>query len=441
MQTAVETINSYSKKLKVEIDSSDLTPIQQKIIKSYQRSAKIPGFRPGKAPLNMVQKKYKDEIQQSILEEALQKFYGMALEEAKVNPVSQGKITDFHFHDVASGMQLEIEVEVEPEVELKKYKGLQVEKDVVEVTDEMVDDSLERMREQFATVKEVEEAKEDHFVYFTAQELDKTGVPILGHKYENLQVQIGSGKFDPEIEAQLAGIRKDEKRVVKKEMPPAPDDKEQKPQVSSLQIHALKIEEKEFPELNDDFVKNLNDENLNTLEDLRQRIRENLKHELEHRSEHAFEHRIIDELLRENPSEVPPTMVDNYLDEMVRDIKEQSKNQKIDEESVRKEYRASAIHNLRWHFLKKKIIEKEGIEVSDEEARKMIDDSTLDEKAKKQARTNQHYLNHLKEDLVERKVLDLLEEHAEITEVFPFRQTGSEKDKKSKKSKTKTKKE
>ncbi|MEJ2537841.1 MAG: trigger factor family protein, partial [Calditrichia bacterium] len=63
MQTAVETINSYSKKLKVEIDSSDLTPIQQKIIKSYQRSAKIPGFRPGKAPLNMVQKKYKDEIQ------------------------------------------------------------------------------------------------------------------------------------------------------------------------------------------------------------------------------------------------------------------------------------------------------------------------------------------------------------------------------------------
>ena len=121
MQTAVETINSYSKKLKVEIDSSDLNPIQQKIIKSYQKTAKIPGFRPGKAPLNMVQKRYKDEIQQSVVEEALQKFYGLALEKANVNPVAQGKITDFHFHDVASGMQMEIEVEVEPEIELKNY--------------------------------------------------------------------------------------------------------------------------------------------------------------------------------------------------------------------------------------------------------------------------------------------------------------------------------
>ena len=425
MQTAVETINSYSKKLKVEIDSSDLNPIQQKIIKSYQKKAKIPGFRPGKAPLNMVQKRYKDEIQQSVVEEALQKFYGLALEKANVNPVAQGKITDFHFHDVASGMQMEIEVEVEPEIELKNYKGLKVEKDVVEVTDDMVDESLERMREQFATVREVNEAQKDHFLHFTAQELDNTGVPILGHKYENLQVQIGSGKFDPEIEDQLIGIRKDEKRVVKKEMPPAPDDKQQKPQVNNLQIQAIKIEEKEFPELNDDFVKNLNEENLNTLEELRQRIRENLKHELEHRSEHTLEHRLIDELLRENPSEVPPTMVDNYLDEMVKDIKHQSKKQKIDEESIRKEYRAAAIHNLRWYFLKKKIIEAENITVSDEEARKIIEDSPLDDKAKKQALKDEHYLYHLKEDLAERKLLDLLREHAEITEVFPFHQTGT----------------
>ena len=80
---------------------------------------------------------------------------------------------------------------------------------------------------------------------------------------------------------------------------------------------------------------------------------------------------------------------------------------------------------MRWYFLKKKIIEAENITVSDEEARKIIEDSPLDDKAKKQALKDEHYLYHLKEDLAERKLLDLLREHAEITEVFPFHQTGT----------------
>jgi len=421
MQTVVENINSYSKKLKVDISSQELIPLEQMVLRNYQRRSEIPGFRPGKAPLNIVKKRHSDLIQQDLIEEALRKYYRKALEEAKIVPVAEGKITNLTFTDIQSGMQLEIEVEVEPEIEIKKHEGLKVEKDIVEVTDEMVNDALEQLREQYATVKEVEQAEKGHYVYFTAQELDSGNVPLVGKKYENLHANLGKGEFDPEIESQLEGIGKGEKRIVKKQIPADPANKDSQPQVTSLEIEVTKIEEKEFPELNDDFVKNLNDDNINNLVQLKERIHKNIELDIANRSEQIFQQRLIDELLKENPFEVPPTMVENYLQEMIKDIQKQSKEQTIDEESLRKEYRVSAIHNLRWHFLKKKLIQSENIAVSDEEVLSMIESSGLDEKIKKQAKNDQHYLGHLKEDLLERKIIEFLKSKADITEMYPMK--------------------
>ncbi len=429
MQTVVETINSYSKKLKVQLSPEDLVSIEQKVVQNYQRRADIPGFRPGKAPLGMIRQRYKDVIQQELVEEALRKFYGKALDEAKITPVSEGKITDLKFENIQSGLGFDIEVEVEPDVEIKKYKGLKVDKDIVEVSEEMVDEALERLREQYATVKEVTQAREGHFVHFEAQELDKGDVPIVGHKYDNLQVELGTGKFDPEIEKQLTGVKKGEKRIVRQEIPPPPGKKEAQPRINSLRISVNKIEEKEFPTLNDDFVKNFNEKDLQTLEQLRERIKKNIQLDLNHRNESNLQNRLVDELLKENPFEVPPGMVENYLGEMIRDIKKQSKGKPVDEDSVRKEYRASAIHNLRWHFLKRLLIKQEGLSVPEEELLKLIDESDLDPKIKKQARDDQHYLDHLRDDILERKVMEILKSQAEITEVYPLKKNPVKKTK------------
>ncbi len=422
MHTEVETLNSYSKKLKVDIAPEELNPIEKKVLKQYQKKADIPGFRRGHAPLGMVKKRFNDIIQQDIIEETLKKYYGKALEEAQIEPVAQGKITDFNYEDIKSGMQFEIEVEVQPEIELKKYKGLKVEKDIVEVTDEMVENALQHIREQYATVKEVEEAKEGDFLYFDVQELDKGQVPIIGHKYNDLQVELGLGKFDPQVESQLIGITQDEKRIVEQEQPPSPESKEQQPMKTIYEAHAKKIEEKEFPELNDEFVKNLDDENLETMDQLRDQVRKNIEIDIKNRSEQAFNNRIIDELLKENPFEVPPSLIDNYLNEMVADINRQAQEQEIDEDQIRKEYRAAAIHNIRWFYLKKKLEEAENISISDEEAINFIEESNLDEENKKVAKSNPQYLQRLKDDLLEKKVLDMLKEHAEIVEVYPTQQ-------------------
>ncbi|MFZ0391998.1 MAG: trigger factor family protein, partial [Calditrichia bacterium] len=151
MQTKVETISSYSKKIKVNISGEELHSVEQKLIKKYQKQASIPGFRKGKAPANLVHKQYHDLIHQEMIEEAVKTFYSAALDEVGIEPVTQGIITDVNVDNIHEGMAFDVEVEVEPDVELKKYKNLQVEKDVVEVNEAMLNEGLERLREQYAT--------------------------------------------------------------------------------------------------------------------------------------------------------------------------------------------------------------------------------------------------------------------------------------------------
>jgi len=384
MQTEVQTINSYSKKVKVQISTEELQPIEKNLLKKYQKSVQIRGFRKGKAPLNLVKQQYGIMIQQDLIEETIQTYYFEALNRADVKQVSPGKITDIKFENIDSGMVFEMEVETEPEFELKKYKGLRVEKDVIEVTDEMVEDTLQQLRERYATIKEVEEARQNHHVYFDLQELDQGGLPIVGHKYENLHVELGSGKFDK------------------------------------------KIEEKEYPELDDEFVKNLDDDSIENLEQLRERIRENIKRDLEYRTERTFTDRLIDELLKENPFELPPTMIENYINNLVENFLKQNRSQRINEEAVRKEYRPLAIHHLRWHFLKKKIMEAENIQVSDEEVVNHIDSLPVDDKEKARLKNDKQQFNNIREDILERKIIDLLKENAEIIEVYPQKNSGIE---------------
>jgi trigger factor len=419
MEKQVENINSYTKKIKVALSPDDLKEIEKKVTRDYQHSAQIKGFRKGRAPLNLVKQQYGEMIQRDVMDEAIRSNYSKIFEDSDFSPVSQGKITNFQFENIESGLTFEIEIEIEPEFEVKKYKGLKVEKDVFEVTDKMVDQALQRLREQYATVKEVEVAQEDYYVYFDAQELDQGNIPVVGHKYDDLEVQLGTGKFDPQIEQQLLGIKKGEKRIVKTVTPPQPGSRHQKPTENKLEIYVKKIEEKEFPSLDEDFIKNLNDETIETIEQLQQRIKQNMIIDLNTRSEQTFYNRLIDELLKENPFDLPPTMVDNYLNEMIKDFRNQSKGKAVNEEAIRKEYRVSAIHHLRWYFLKKKLMEIEPIEITEENIDQHLESLHLEEKAKKQAMKDRSTREHVKDDLIEQQILELLKKEAQIIEVFP----------------------
>ncbi|GAB4340812.1 MAG: trigger factor [Calditrichia bacterium] len=426
MQTSVETVNSCTKRVNVELTKEELQPIEQKILKDLQKNAEVKGFRKGKAPMNIIRQRYAETIRQETIETAISDYYSKIIEDSGLQPVSYGRVQDLQFDGVESGLTLQMDFEVEPEFEVQKYKELTIEKDVYEVDDKLIEQTLENIRNDFATLKPAEEAKEGCVVQIDIQELDEQGLPIIGRKYADLSIEIGAGKFDPEIEKQLVGVKAEEKRVIEREYPAPPDAPDQAPQKHRLEITVKKVEEKELPELNDDFVKNLNDETLETMDQLKERIRSNFEQEFKSRSENSFRNRMIDELLKENPFDVPQSMVENYLEEIVKDVERQYQGQKIDKNAVRQNYRSLAVNQMRWFFLRKKLMELEGIEVTHEEAEEFIKNSDWPEEEKKKVLDDHHALHHVMDDLAEQKLFDRLAELNTVVEVFPQKQQAED---------------
>ncbi len=419
MQINVTKTGSLVRKIRVQIEPDELAAIEAKVVRELQKQAEVPGFRKGKVPANIVRKRYAETIRQEVTEKAIANTYYQAIEQSKLDVATEGKLSDLQFQSIDQGLEYEVEVEVMPEVELKKYKGLRVEKEKVQVTDQMVEEMLKRLQDQYATIREAEEVKEGYFVTFDVQELGEGDVPVIGRKHEGLRIQVGAGEFDPEFEKQLLGARVGEQRIVRREVPPPPEAPQDKPTIESYQVTITKIEEKELPELNDDFVRNLPDDKVNTLEDLKAAIREDLTRALNDEVNRKLRERLINEALKENPFDVPEGMVEHYLHHVIEDIKKQYPNEKIDEAFIRQQFRAQAINNIRWFMLKKKIAEVEHIDVSMDELQQVIDSMPASNEEKEKAKTNSRVLERLRDDLIEQKVLNLLESNAEIVEIEP----------------------
>ena len=165
-----------------------------------------------------------------------------------------------------------------------------------------------------------------------------------------MRIHLGQGQFDTELEDQIAGVKAGEERIIEKKYP-----KNAGPTLAGkterFKISVRTVENEELPDLDDQFVKDLN-LNLKSVDELRSKVREELEHRWGQESEQQFYHNLAQELLHQNPFDIPETMVDNYLDKIIEDIRKREK--KIDEEQVRKYYRADSIFNIKWYHLKKK---------------------------------------------------------------------------------------
>ncbi len=419
MQYDIEELNPVKRKIKIYVEPEEVAQIESQIIRKYQKEVQIPGFRRGKVPPGIIRQRYGESIKLDVIETAVARFYERVLDETRLNPVSQGKVTDVQFEDAHNGMEILVEVEVEPQIELRQYKGLRVEKETYAVTEEMIQEVLTNLQDRYALVKDVEESQEGHLLTCDVQQLGEGDVPIVGRKYENVTIKIGSGEFDPELEQQMVGLKVDQKTVVRKTIPLRADEEESSPRVESYEITVKAIQEKVYPELNDEFVRELNEGNYETLEDLKEAIRKNLEHDLEERSRKVLVNRLIDELLKENPFEVPESLVERYLDHFMEDLKQHMDSREINEEVFRENYRPEAIRTIRWHLIKDKIIEKERLSVTEEEIDEIIDKFNVPDDQREALRQVREYRNRVARDLRDQKVIDFLIKHAEIVEVSP----------------------
>jgi len=412
ISTEVLTVSNCKKELKITVPVEEISKIREQQFKVVQKEADIQGFRKGHAPKHLVQKYYQGTIEKYTLDAALQKGYEHGLKESEVIPVADPVVKKFDYDD-RNNLIMEVDVETFPEIELKKYTGVKIDKEVFKISDEDIDDSIDYIRKQKAIIKPVEnESRAGHFMTLTMQEVDKAGIPIIGKKYENIRIQLGDDKFDADIEKQLIGLKAGDEKSVEKKYDKKFEQKNLAGKSELFSIKVEKVEEEELPELKDEFVKNLAFEGVSTVDDLKHRVEQNMEAQWGQESEQRFYNKFVQELLQLNPFDVPESVVDRYLDQIVADIKK--RDPKVEEAEVRKNYRVDALFNIKWFYLKDKIAEKENIKAEEEDFQKFIE-GTEDAEMKKMYSDNPGLKKKVMSDLFEKKMFNYLVDNSKVS--------------------------
>ena len=385
-----------------------------------KKSLNVPGFRKGRVPRQIFNKMYGEEaLYQDALNALLPEAYANAVSESKIKPVSQPEI-NVESMEKDSAWVLSAKVTVEPEVELGEYKGLEVMKHSTDVSDKEVADELERRRQQQAelVLKEDEPAAEGDTVV-----IDFDGKPFDGGKAENYSLELGSKTFIPGFEDQLVGHKAGDEVEVKVTFPDdyQAKDLQGKDAVFEVKIHEVK--QKELPELDDDFAKDIDDD-VDTLEELKAKVKDEIKEQKEAAAKNAVQEEAISKAV-ENAKigDIPEAMIEDdvqrQMDQYFSGMQQQGINPDMyfkltgtSEEDLRKQFREGSEERVKTNLVLEAIVEKENIEVSEDEINDEIKDLAtqygMDEKAVRSALSD----DMLKHDISIRKVVQEMTDSA-----------------------------
>ena len=416
MKIDVKKINNYTREFKIDVAWKDLENDFNDTVKKFSKKVKLPGFRPGKIPRDRLLQQFQPNIEAQFMDDNINKFYLMALQKEELVPVNRADISDVQFQ-FEGNFSFVAKFEVEPEFNLPKLKNgiFKVQRNNFISDDSDIDDAIDQLRRSHARIESIEDgAIEKDFILCDLQKLDDSGVAIIGKKFEKQMLKVGDGSFTEDQKEKLIGLKPGDKSNIN--LP----DNEDKDIKSPYELSVNKVEREVLPEVNDDFLKLVNPE-LKSIEDLRLDVSAKIKENFAERSKQAFERELSDALIDKIGVDAPPSMIDNYLNNLIEDAKKQNNGQEVDEEKLRENYRPAAERNLKWYLIRKKLIEEKEIKVDredvDEEVEFLVKRSPASEKEIRRFYKKPSNRQRIEDDLIERKVLQYLEQYAKVKEV------------------------
>jgi trigger factor len=333
MTANVTRLEENKVRLDIEVTPETVRQGVEAKIKELGRQVRVPGFRPGKAPRRVIENRLgRDYIYMEALQEQLPGWYSQAVVETDVRPIDQPEI---HFDDPLDeedGFKFSATVEVRPEATLGDYKGVEVPRREVEITDEDVEDRIEELRAQFATLASVEgrTAKEGDFVIldFTGERL--AGGPLEGAEAEDYMLEIGAGELLPAFEENIVGMNANERKQFGVTFPMDYAEESFRGESVLFNVHAKEIKERDVPPLDDEFVKEASE--FETLDELRVAVREQLEATAEQSVDGEFRGRVLEVVAEGGAVEVPEVMVHEKAHEMVESFERSIRSQGMDPE-------------------------------------------------------------------------------------------------------------
>lgn len=373
MNVTVERVENEAT-LKITAPAAVVNDGFKKAVAKIANNVNIPGFRKGKAPRNIIEMHYgKEAVKQEAFEIVANKAYSDALDQEKLIPVSDPKVEESTFEE-GKDMELTIKVTLKPEPELGEYKGLDVEKEAVEVTDEAVEDAVNELRKRNAKMVAAEDdaviEKGDFAIIDFAGTVD--GEPFSGGEGKGYPLEVGSNSFIPGFEDQLVGLKKGDSTDVEVTFPEEYFVKELAGKEAVFKVNIQDVKRRELPELTDEYVAANSD--FKTVDELRANYKERMQKSAEENAKVAYERALIDLAVANAKFTVPEIMIEDRISQMVDEMKMSLESRKMtmemymqytgmDMAKIRENQRPVAEENVKTDLVLDAIAKAENIQV------------------------------------------------------------------------------
>ena len=411
------------RELDLEIPAEEVSKAMERVAKEFAKVARVPGFRPGKAPITLIRRRFADDIKGEVLQSLVPERVEKAVSEQNLTPVSQPQVEKLDFND-GQPLKFRAVFEVLPEFELANYKDLQLEMPAMDVLDEDVTKTLADMRERAAAFAPVEgrPVQDGDFV-----QLKLTGTPE--GEGEPLQADsvlchIGAEETMAPFNENLRGVNIGDHRDFAVPYPADYPDAKLAGKTFHYSVDILGIKTKKLPDLNDDFAKDVSD--ATTLDELNKKIREGLEHQRDHKHKDLLREKVLNEIVELHDFPVPQSLVEHQMDvrleRVVRSLAQQGVDPRavnIDWVSLRKRNEDRAKDDVKAELIIDRIATAENIDVTEEELehelQHLAGHSNESAEAIRARLTKQGTLDRIKAKLRSDKTLDWLAQNARVS--------------------------
>ena len=412
------------KELVIEIPPDIVKQESETVTAQYRRLARIPGFRPGRAPASLIRKHFHDDIRNEVVQTLLPKYFETAIKEQNLSVIGRPQFADLKLED-NSPLTCTAKFEVLPDFELKEYKGLEVEQGTFEVSEEEVNQSLEELRQRAATFEPVEDraAQDDDYVTVNYRGMDKADAEAKPLEASDAMVHLSKDGSVPEFTENLRGTKSGDVREFDVNYP---EDYASKPLAGKsygYRVEVQAVKKKVVPELDDEFAKSVSE--FKTMDELKNKVSENLVSRKKYAAESEAKQSLVSQLVAAHDFPVPDTLVEGQVDGKLERLLNQMISQGIDPRSVgldwqklRGDARPDAEKDVRGSLILEKVADAEVIQVTEEEVDELIRDVAQERHEApatlKTRLTRDGELPTIERRLRNQKALDLVYQHAKI---------------------------
>jgi len=428
MKTTLEDISPVKKKLLIEIDSKEVDKRLNQAYGEIRKKAKIPGFRPGKAPRKILETYFGNQVIDDVTRELISESFPKAVDEVKTFPLGQPILEkealkqgqDFNYSAI---------IEVRPEFEVKDYLGLDVEKEICSISEEDVQKRLEEIREANGKMVSIEEERliRDGDFVIVDYEGFEDGQPMEDVKSSNFLVKVGKNDFHSKFDEALIGLKKEAETEVGIDFEENFYHTKLAGKSANFKIKIVDIKELALPELNDEFASNLGAD-LKDLDSLKNELKKAITSQEEKRIDSELKQRLLEKISKGINFELPEVLIDAEIEFSFRRLNDNlersgSSLEKagISEAGLKKEFRSASEKRVREMLILDRVAKQDKINIDDDDLEegygKLAESMAQDVETVKKYYEARGQVDSLKEEMLKEKTLNYLVDHANISEV------------------------